>query len=302
MKLNKSSRTAIGIALCRAGESEKPENERICYDPYARYFLPWYFHVLRRVPFWVKYRRKKWQKRSPGMLEAVVARVRYIDDFLLACIDNGLEQLVILGAGFDTRPYRIDALKLGVSIFEVDHPATQKVKKRKLKKILGPLPGHVRFVSVQFNSQNLGERLKNKGYDKTLKTLFIWEGVVMYLTPEAVDNTLGFIRKNSGSGSWIVFDYIPASVVEGADAPVEGRVLKKDVAQKGEKLMFAIEPDSIEEFLLRRGFINIKNLNAQDLRDRYFKGVNTDRKISRVLNFVHAMVGGDTSENDKTNQ
>ncbi|MCP4719619.1 MAG: class I SAM-dependent methyltransferase [Desulfobacteraceae bacterium] len=294
MKHDKSSRTAMGIAACRAGESAKPENERICYDPYAGYFLPWYFHAFRRIPFVLSHRRKIWRKRSPGMLEAIVARVKYMDDFLLKCIDNGLEQLVSLGAGFDTRPYRIDALKSGIQIFEVDHPATQKVKKKKLKKIFGSVPGHVKFVSVRFNSQVLGERLRDKGYDKSLKSLFIWEGVVMYLTPQAVDNTLSFVRKNSGPGSWIVFDYIPDSVVSGPDAPVEGRFLKKNVKQKGEKLVFAVEPYQIEKFLLNRGFINIVNLNAQDLRTRYFKGGNSNRKISRVLNFVHAVVKGDT--------
>lgn len=246
MKHNKLSRTAVGIALCRAGESEKPESERICYDPYAKYFLPWFFSVFRRIPFFIKYRRKKWRKRSPGMLEAVVARVRYMDDFLLDCIDNGLEQFVSLGAGFDTRPYRIDGLKSGIRIFEVDHPATQKVKMKKLKKILGAIPGHVKFVSVRFNSQDLGERLMAEGYDKTLKTLFIWEGVVMYLTPEAVDKTLSFVKNNSGSGSSIIFDYIPDSVVKGPDATTEGKILKENVQQKGEKLIFTIEPEDVE--------------------------------------------------------
>ncbi|MCP3899294.1 MAG: class I SAM-dependent methyltransferase [Desulfobacteraceae bacterium] len=292
MKFNKSSRTATGIAICRARESARPENARICYDPYARHFIPLSFKIIVSIPFLRDYLRQKRQKRSPGILEAIVARVRYMDDYLLNCIDQGLEQFVSLGAGYDTRPYRIDGLKNNIRIFEVDHPATQQVKKNKIKKIFGSLPAHVKFVPVRFNSQNLGEELLNNGYDRTLKTLFVWEGVAMYLTPEAVDNTLSFIMNNSAPSSSIIFDYIPLSTVEGPNAPREGKVLKKEVAKKGEELIFAIEPEDIKKFLVDRGFENIETLNAQDLRKRYFKGINANRKISRVLNFVHATVKG----------
>ncbi|MCP4023535.1 MAG: SAM-dependent methyltransferase, partial [Desulfobacteraceae bacterium] len=123
MKTFKSSKTAIGIAACRAREFTRPENERICSDPYARYFLPWSYHIVRRIPFLINYIRKKGEQRSPGIIEAIVVRTRHMDDYLLKCLGNGLEQFVNLGAGFDTRAYRIDALKADIKVFEVDHPA-----------------------------------------------------------------------------------------------------------------------------------------------------------------------------------
>jgi len=295
VKRNRSSRTAIGIAACRARESMRPENERICYDPFARYFLPLPYHIVSRIPFLINYLRKKRRLRSPGILEAIVTRVRYMDDFLLACIDDGLEQFVSLGAGFDTRPYPMEALKTGLKVFEVDHPATQKMKMKKLTKIYGVSPTHVRYVPVYFNSQDLGEQLMKKGFDPTLKTLFIWEGVIMYLKPESVDKTLAFMRNYSKPGSAVIFDYIPSSAVNGSKAPKEGKQLKRDVKRKGEELVFAIEPQDVEAYLLKRGFDHIVNVNARDLHARYFKGRSARRSISSVLNFVSARVKGTIS-------
>jgi methyltransferase (TIGR00027 family) len=123
--------------------------------------------------------------------------------------------LVILGAGYDTRAYRFDKLKEEVKVFEVDHPATQKVKIEKVSKALGSLPGHVVYVSVDFEKERLDKKLSESGYNKSLKTLFIWEGVTMYLTAEAVDETLAFVAGNSGKGSSIIFNYIFRSVLDG---------------------------------------------------------------------------------------
>jgi methyltransferase (TIGR00027 family) len=292
VKRNKSSQTGIGIALCRASESRRPEIERICHDPYAHHFLPLSFHVVARIPFLINYIHQKRRRRSPGILEAIVSRVRYMDDFLLEYIADGLEQFVSPGAGFDTRPYRMDALKVNVRVFEVNHPATQTVKKKKLIKIFGVLPAHVTFVPVHFNTQDLGQRSMGNGFDRTLKTLFIWEGVVMYLTPETVDKTLAFVRDCSLHGNTIIFDYIPSSAVSGFGAPKERKELKRDVEKKGEALIFAFEPQAVEAYLRKRGFDRVVNINAQDLQTRYFTDPNAGRKISRVLNFVSARVKG----------
>lgn len=291
MKKNKPSQTAVRIAMCRARESSKPVSERICYDPYAQYFLPWLYHLVARIPFLIQYLRKKGEQRSPGIFEAIVTRVRYMDDYLYQSIEGGIGQLVILGAGYDTRAYRIKGLQKGVRVFEVDHPATQAVKKKKLKKIFGALPGHVTFVPVRFNSQNLKDKLLGSGYAPELKTVFIWEGVSMYLTAEAVDATLEFVKINSAPGSSIIFDYIPASLVSGPDAPKEGRRLMQHVRQKGEELKFLIEKKEIESFLSARGFTRIVSVNAPDLKDIYFNGVNRSRQISPVLHFASAATG-----------
>lgn len=121
MKKNQSSLTAAGIAIVRAIESEKPAGKRICYDPCARQFVSaglFYFVKFFAVLGYA-------DRRGPGVWEFLAARDRYIDDHLETCLGEGLAQLVILGAGYDARAYRFEALKTGVKVFEVDHPATQ---------------------------------------------------------------------------------------------------------------------------------------------------------------------------------
>ena len=196
MNRNQSSLTAAGIAIVRALESEKPAGERVCYDPYARRFVGaglFYF-----VKFFAALGYADW--KGPGVWEFLAARERYIDDYLEACLSEGLEQLVILGAGYDARAYRFDALRTGVKVFEVDHPATQAVKLKKLVAIFGAWPAHVTYVPIDFNQQSLAERLFASGYDEQRKTLFIWQGVTQYLTPAAVDDTLAFVAGHCRAG------------------------------------------------------------------------------------------------------
>lgn len=94
-----------------------------------------------------------------------------------------MEQLVILGTGYDTRAYRIKGLKEKVKVFEVDHPGTQIIKKEKIREILGSLPEHVRYVSVDFEKERLGQRLIESRYDPSSKTLFVLEGLIYYIPP-----------------------------------------------------------------------------------------------------------------------
>ncbi len=184
MRPNQSSFTAMATAAERAIEMEKPADERICSDLLARAFLPgWYYSFMKRVTA-TNYA----EKRAAGDLGFIVARCRYMDDLLSESLDGGIQQLVILGAGFDSRAYRFNRLKKGVKVFEVDHPATQKNKLKKLARILGPggLPGYVTFVPVDFTREPLAKRLSDYGYAEQLKTLFLWEGVTTYL---------GFVQK-----------------------------------------------------------------------------------------------------------
>jgi methyltransferase (TIGR00027 family) len=212
MKQNRSSLTAAGIAIVRALESEKPAGERVCFDPYARRFVNaglFYFVKLFALLGYANW-------KGPGVWEFLAARERYIDDYLEACLSNGLEQLVILGAGYDARAYHFDALRTGIKVFEADHPATQAVKLKKLEAIFGARPAHVTYVPIDFNQQTLAERLFESGYDERRKTLFIWQGVTQYLTPAAVDDTLTFVAGHAGPGSSIIFDYMEATLLHGA--------------------------------------------------------------------------------------
>lgn len=288
METDKPSRTARLTATHRADESQKPANERVCYDAYAQAFIGnnWNpfgsFPMPRQVAFWL------WDLLMPGWNGYFVARTRFIDDVLEARLKEGLEQLVIMGAGYDSRALRYEQLKHSVRVFEVDHPATQQSKSAKLKEIFGQVPAHLHLVAVDFNTDTLRGRLYESGYDQNRRTMFIWEGVSMYLDPTAVDDTLAFVATCSGPGSSIVFDYTRPSVINGTCPRREATMWRKSVKRLGEGLFFGIEEGAIEAFLSQRGFAMVRNANHEFLKQSYFSGVNTTRPITPIIEIVHA--------------
>jgi len=289
MKEEKASRTAEIVTAFRAAESLKPEQDRVCYDPMAKNFLGSRLTLIGRSEFIRKIGLWYAEQKSPGILGLVVIRTRYIDEYLTSCMEDGIDQLVIMGAGYDSRPYRFEGLKNKV-VFEVDYPATQEMKIKKLKRIFGSLPGHVSYVPIDFQRETLEERLFENGYNRKLKTLFIWEGVTTYITAEAVDSTLFFVANNSGKGSRIIFSYVFQSVVDGTSGMEGAEKWRKALEKRGEPPVFGIEGSEIEEFLRKRGFCHVKDANMVFLKKIYFIGRNRNRKVCPWAGIVYATV------------
>lgn len=283
MNEKQSSITAQGIAAIRAVESSKPPEQRICYDPLARQLVRPTIYILTKL--FAGY--GEW--RAPGTTGFLVARARYIDDYLQNRLDRGIDQLVILGAGLDSRAYRFEKLRRQVKVFEVDHPTTQQEKCRKLKKIFGELPRQVTFVPVDFNQDSL-DRLFDFAYDHQGITVFIWEGVTYCLTAEAVDRTLEFVRSNSGESSSIIFDYVYASALTAIHKRGEIARMQRYKRLTGEGLTWGIEEGHIDELLSQRGYTQIKNMTSEDLKCAYFSGVNAERTIAPIYAIAYATV------------
>jgi methyltransferase (TIGR00027 family) len=282
MRRSQASGTAIGAAAVRAIESEKPANERICYDPFARRFIDTWVYLLMKLFAWYG------ERHTRGGLTFIVCRCRYIDDYLQECLKSGVAQLVILGAGLDSRAYR-NELHQGVArVFEVDHPATQASKIERVKKVFGKAPSHVTYVPVDFVDETL-EKLLTYGLDRSLKTLFIWEGVTPYLNIESVDTTLARVHANSAPGSAIVFDYQEMS---GRQAIIRRDFLYAVVSRlSGEKDVFGFEKGQIEDYLTEKGSSRIVDTNADQLTRLYCTGLNRNRKVGRIYSIIHAEVG-----------
>ena len=290
MKLNDFSIQLV--KYCRFGESRKPEDERICYDPYAIHFIsPNLLEFVIHNPDEYNAKMEQVESLFPGLVNSVIARVRYFDDVLQASVDAGLEQLVILGAGYDTRAYRIEGLKGKIKVFEVDHPNTQRVKAEKIKEIFGSLPDHVIYVPADLEFDKLGKRLVESGYDISGKTLFVMEGLVMYLQPEATDEMLSVIVHNSGKGSAIIFDYDTLRSADTGDITSEAsKNIRSYTKQYGETIKFGIKEGTIKTFLSERGFSKIRNMSSQDYKNAYFHGKNENRVVSRLVSFAYAMI------------
>lgn len=269
------------MALVCAIEASRPEGERICYDPIARSLVNGISFTLSKLVI----DSGIYERISRGAMEFITVRERYIDDYLKACLSEGLDQVVILGTGFDTRAYRIEGIEK-TRVFEIDHPATQAFKLKRLKKVIDPLPGHVTFIPVDFNTQTLAGRLlaSGSGYNEQGKTLFIWQGVIMYLTPEGVDSTLAFITNHSRPGSAVIFDYFNNETLR--KMKTERRITQA----VGERLIFGIDEGQIEPFLTRRGFRDIHNTTTEELKRLYFTGPNAGRVLSTGVAIVSARV------------
>jgi methyltransferase (TIGR00027 family) len=291
VKSEEPSKMAEMIALQRVAESTLPEGTRVCYDPYAIHFVsPEVIEFARKNPEKTKAMREHYERLFPGLGNSIRARVRYFDDFVAEAVDDGIEQLVVLGAGYDTRAYRIDGLKERVKVFEVDHPDTQEVMMEKIEKIFGALPLHVAYVPLDFEKDGLGPRLMEMGYDRSKKTLFVMEGLIMYIPPKAVDDVFSFIVNNSGKGSWVIFDYYPDFMVDGESELDVANNIRNFLIQQGEPLKFGIREGSVEAFLTERGLSRVQNVTSEDYKRAYFHGKNEGRAVCSLLSFAHAMV------------
>ncbi len=148
-----------------------------------------------------------------GSMVMMIIRTRFIEERLERAIRDGASQVVILGAGFDTRAYRLTELLKNARVFEVDQPSTQEHKRRRIRETGIEVPPNLTYVPVDFRHDKLGDVLAAAGYDSARKTFFIWEGVTMYLPEAAVEETLRWVAAQA-LGSAIVFDFIGAMILK----------------------------------------------------------------------------------------
>lgn len=198
---------------------------------------------------------------------AVHSRTRHIDESVRESLKLGGTQLVVLGAGLDSRAYRFRS-ELGQGrAFEVDFPPTQEYKKTRIRAVLGSLPRHVVYAPIDFTKEDLRTVLDRAGYDENKKTTFVWEGVSFYIPQEAVDATLRFVATHSAPGSRIVFDYMLESNVKNP-AGSATELLKRLAALK-EPMIFGIPDGDRQGFITRRGLTIVSDVGINDLRARF---------------------------------
>jgi methyltransferase (TIGR00027 family) len=287
-KKQKPSGSAAGVAMMRAIETLKPEAVRICDDPYAYTMFQGSF-MYGLVKWMIE--SGLYDRLAPGAVSFVVGRERYIDDFLKTCLSEGLDQVVLLGAGYDTRPYRIPGMEK-THVFEIDQAATQEDKLKRLEKVIHALPANVTFLPVDFNTQSLGERLKSAGYNENSKTLFIWQGVTYFLTTAGVESTLAFIANHSGPGSAVVFDYFYNEILRDPHRN-EVKAMQRTAHAFGEDYTFGIDHGQVGPFLAQRGFKDVTDMTMEDLKPIYFTGPNAKRTVNDSIAIATARVNKD---------
>ena len=214
-----------------------------------------------------------------GPVRTLLVRTHFIDARLEAAVRGGATQVVILGAGFDTRAYRFAELLKDSSVFEVDHPSTQELKIQKVREAVGETPANLRYTPADLRQDSLGGALAQGGYRADRKTFFIWEGVTMYLPEEAVVATLRWIAAHSAPGSCLVFDYAYRAMVQGIGnidvdkVPEQWKqaVMRFKRLTAGEPWIFGLPDRGEEEFLRGVGLKlrRIMGMNSAEAIERY---------------------------------
>jgi methyltransferase (TIGR00027 family) len=203
----------------------------------------------------------------------VNARTHYIDAALHRAAADGIKQVVVLGAGFDSRAYRFRGRYPELMFFEVDLPATIEEKKRRVAGIFGAAPDYVRYAPIDFDSQGLGDVLLPLGYDPKQRAFFIWEGVTPYVGEAGNRATMRWISANSASGSRLVYDYLLRQVVQGKyDGLYAIGSTAAFVAARGEPYVTGWTPRGAAAFAKKQGLKVLEDLGPRELTRRHLTG------------------------------
>ena len=273
MRAGQPSRTAAHNALFRALEARRPAHRRIADDTFALRFLPPEYRLLAEVARVPPIRRaietvidRLWPCARTG----VVVRTGLLDETITRELPE-VEQVLVLGAGFDTRACRLPAMG-NARVFEVDHPSTQAVKQQVLTRTLGAVPPHLGLVPVVFGQDDPRHQLELSGFTTGMPTLALWEGVTNYLTPEAVDATFALLAEVLAPGSPILFTYVHRGMLDGTARFDGATTTMKAVGRVGEPFTFGFDPGEVPAYLAERGLTLEWDVSVEEAAARSYPG------------------------------
>ena len=254
MARNPAAQTAFGPMVQAAIEQYEPPERRLVSDDLALSILPAGQRAMVRAMRWPLLRRltiSAGEHAVPGSWSLIACRKRYIDDKLDEALPN-IDSVVVLGAGMDTRAYRL-ARRSDIPVFEVDLQVNIARKKAAVAQAIGAVPASVRLVPVDFERDDLISALTGLGYRTDARTFFIWEGVTQYLSQDAVRATLVALRAAAPPGSRLVFTYVRRDFIEGANM-YDAAILYKRFRQRQQVWRFGLDPEQVSAFVAEYGW------------------------------------------------
>ena len=287
--------TAQGVAKQRLIETIASPDKRVINDPYADSFVigSGFMKLMgHKLNAWLS------EKLAPGFHEHLIARTKFIDELIVKSAINGIEQYVILGAGYDSRAHRLE-LPSSLKIFEVDQPEVSDNKLAKLPKEL-PNSENVTYVNIDFSYQSLTEQLIGAGFDQEKSTIFTLEGVSQYITKEAVSSTIKELASLTRDTNSIFFmSYVDelldknpeACFGEGYPNPAKKASLIKGLSAKvGEPWISFYSCAEIEDLLSQNGYSIQENVTLEDLNSLYFSPVGRTLNENQIFKLEHFVV------------
>jgi methyltransferase (TIGR00027 family) len=249
-----ASRTAEINAAMRAAEDHLSPARRLFHDPFAHYFVqrPAYRAISSVAPV-ARTTLRIFDRLYSGLHTEIILRNRYYEEQLLGAYGTGIRQLVLLGAGYDSLAFRRELE--GLTVFEVDAPATQRVKRAIVarERDLQPL-SRVVYVECDFEHDDLIATLAGGGFDRERPCLAVWLGVSYYLSDAAVKGTLSDIASLSAPGSGLIWDYMDRGVIDGTTPYAGARRAAAAVAKRGEPYIFGLERNLLASVCVEAGF------------------------------------------------
>ena len=288
--------TAQGVAKQRYIETIADPDKRVIDDPYSSIFtfgaglIKFMGHGLN---LWLT------NKLAPGFHEHLIARTRFIDDLVIENAKNGIEQYVILGAGYDMRAHRLD-LPESLKIFEVDQPVVQSKKISKLPRELSKLDNII-YVNVDFANQSVSDRLIDAGFDQTKSSIFTLEGVTQYIAKDAFNSTLREIARLAiGTQAIFFLSYVDELLNQNPEAcfgngypnPAKKARLIQNLSAKAadEPWISFYSPKEMENTLSNNGFTLKEDKVLRDVNVEYFSPVKRTLSENQIFNLEHFVV------------
>lgn len=281
MARNPAAQTAFGPMVLAAVEQNEPPDRRLLDDDMADLFLPAPLRLLVATTRAAPVRRlliaaSEWTGR--GLWANLVCRKRFIDDKLAEALED-IDAVVVLGAGLDTRAYRLTR-QVRVPVFEVDLPVNIARKAKTVRRVLGELPLSVRLVAVDFERDDLLTALAEHGYQTDYRVFFICEGVTQYLTERGVRRILEGLRAVA-PGSRMVFTYVRKDFIDGKNR-YGTRTLYRSVRQRRQLWHFGLAPERVAEFVADYGWQLVEQAGPDELVDRYVGPAGRELKASQI--------------------
>ncbi|MEQ8197658.1 MAG: SAM-dependent methyltransferase [Clostridiaceae bacterium] len=262
----KPSETALSVAFCRALAAKEERQKLKGPDYIAEIFLSTEAKELLS-----KSDTRTWAIQNlvtSPLYGYFLARTAYIDDIFLDACREGIPQIVFLGAGYDTRSIRFSDYIKNTKIYELDISTTQMRKVECLGKAGFTVPQTLSYVQINFEKDNILDTLLKVGYNPKVRSLFIWEGVMYYLTRSSIESTLKFISEQSGPKSRLCFDCMSEELQS---------------VNAGEPFRFWMKPDELMALLLNFGLNRAEFMDSNEMKKRYLTmadGVQTEKCLT----------------------
>ena len=278
---NPAAQTAFGPMVLAAMEQHEAPPRRLVDDDLAASFLPGPLRAVVRATRPSLLRRLvigASERSGPGLWANIACRKRFVDNKLGESLGD-IDAVVILGAGLDTRGYRL-ARRSDIRVFEVDLPVNVARKKAVVLRALGMQPASVRLVPMDFERDDLATVLAEHGYRTDDRTFFIWEGVTQYLTEDAVRATFAYLR-SAAPGSRLVFTYIRRDFIDGVNL-YGARSLYRRFREKRQVWLFGLQPDDVSAFIAEFGWRLIEQAGPDYFVEHYIRPTGRNLGASQL--------------------